>query len=196
MFFCIALRATDLTVLLSRYSDPKIRVRVIKKGVTLGDLSHYYTTPLEGNDTNCNKLFLYNCSLNAQRISSVEREVANARLETQWRALLERRDHQDVLRMLQESQISTSGLLLRSVYRRCSPLAPVSGSPSPAAMEGGCWSPQLVRTLAEADLDLIRLVWERNSDQVSHPLSLQHRSGGNTFPTRSLRSGKYTASTR
>jgi hypothetical protein len=29
-------------------ADPKIRVRVIKKGVTLGDLSHYYTTPLEG----------------------------------------------------------------------------------------------------------------------------------------------------
>ena len=28
--------------------DPKIRVRVIKKGVTLGDLSHYYTTPVQG----------------------------------------------------------------------------------------------------------------------------------------------------
>lgn len=29
-------------------ADPKIRVRVIKKGITLGDLSHYYTTPIAG----------------------------------------------------------------------------------------------------------------------------------------------------
>jgi hypothetical protein len=29
-------------------ADPKIRVRAIKKGVTLGDLTHYYTTPLAG----------------------------------------------------------------------------------------------------------------------------------------------------
>jgi hypothetical protein len=29
-------------------TDPKIRVRAIKKGVTLGDLTHYYTTPPAG----------------------------------------------------------------------------------------------------------------------------------------------------
>jgi hypothetical protein len=70
--------------------------------------------------------------------------------------------------MLQESQISCSGVLLRSNYRRSSPLLPATGCPSAAQIEVGCWAPQLIRTFPEADTELIRQVWERNSDQVRY----------------------------
>lgn len=99
--------------------------------------------------------------------SIIEREAANERLESMWRALLEKRDHQESLRMLQEAHISVSGLLLRSVYRRISPLLPACGSPSSAALESGMWTPMLVRSIADGEVDLIRQVWERNADQVS-----------------------------
>ena len=95
-----------------------------------------------------------------------------------WRALLERKDHREVQRMLQESLISTTGLLLRSVYRRISPLLPAAGSPfsnpnSTGALEpSGCWSPQMVRTFSDSDLDAIRAVWDRNSDQVCIYISM------------------------
>ena len=83
-----------------------------------------------------------------------------------WRALLERRDHRETQRMLQESQLSVSGLLLRvGAYRRC-PQLPATGTPSTASAESGCWSPQLVRTFPDADLELIKQVWDRNADQV------------------------------
>jgi hypothetical protein len=84
-----------------------------------------------------------------------------------WRELLERRDHREAQRMLQESQLSYSGLLLRvGVYRRC-PQLPATGSPCTTSAESGCWSPQLVRTFPDADLELIKQVWDRNADQVS-----------------------------
>lgn len=148
--------------------DPKIRVRAIKKGVTLGDLSHYYTTTPQGNSLRTATIFLelrngyfVICLLNL-----LEREVADSRLENMWRALLENKDHREAQRMLQEALISTSGLLLRSTYRRYSPLIPASGTPHSTAIDSGCWSPQLVRTFTDGDLDAIRAVWERNSDQV------------------------------
>jgi hypothetical protein len=85
-----------------------------------------------------------------------------------WRELLERRDHREAQRMLQESQLSVSGLLLRvGAYRRC-PQLPATGSLCAASAESGCWSPQLVRTFPDVDLELIKQVWDRNADQVRH----------------------------
>ena len=158
-------------------ADPKIRVRVTKKGVTLGDLTHYYTTPLEGIPLiSIDSFSLYNALLTGVlMISATDREAACAKLEARWRQVLERRDHQETQRMLQEAHLSTSGMLLRSVYRRCSPSIPATGSLSAQFVSTGCSSTQLVRTYSDAELDGIRAVWDRNSEQVS--LAIDHSPG-------------------
>lgn len=61
--------------------------------------------------------------------------------------------------------MSVSGLLLRTVYRRYGPGVPATGAPTSTG--AGALSPGLVKTFSDADLEAVRLVWDRNSDQVS-----------------------------
>lgn len=57
-------------------------------------------------------------------------------------------------------QMSATGLLLRTAYRRYGLLVPATGVPTSPCPPG------VVKTFSEADLEAVRLVWDRNSDQV------------------------------
>ena len=63
-------------------------------------------------------------------------------------------------------------MLLHSEYRHSAPLVPAVGSPHPTVLERyppRSSSMKQLRAMqhADSDLELVRHVWERNTDQVS-----------------------------
>jgi len=97
-------------------------------------------------------------------------------MDRHWRRLLEKRDSLEAVKVLQEVQTSASGILQRTSYLRPSP-GRTQGSIG--ALAGSVWAVGGgVRQFSEAELEAVRQVWDRNSDQVgilvthmAHPIN-------------------------
>ena len=73
-------------------------------------------------------------------------------------------------------KMSASGVLLHTIYRRVCPLLPALGAPSSSnssndstvstGSSSSCYRGGTGRVLSDAELEAVRVVWDRNAEQV------------------------------